>query len=97
MRLRLDVIAVFRKTEVSTFRDIVRGTNVTRACFERSHPQILIRNAVGANDGQFRKVLMQTFHVRSRQISIFRTTASGWFRATSSRSSSRERVTCTEK
>ena len=33
----------------------------------------------------------------SRQYSMLRTTASGWFRATSSRNSSRERVTCTEK
>ena len=54
---------MLRSTEVSTFAHVIRGANIAGAGRERGHPHFFVRNAVGADDGQSRKVAMQTLHI----------------------------------
>src|SRR5579863_3964351 len=42
---------------------IIGGAYVTSASLESGHPHLFIRDAMGANDGQLRKVAVEAFHI----------------------------------
>jgi len=49
-------------------RDVISGADIAGAGFERRHPHFFVRNAVSADNGQGRKVAVQTFDIAQAPI-----------------------------
>jgi hypothetical protein len=47
---------------------IIRGTYIAGASGKRGHPHFFVRNTVGANDGQGRKVAMQALDISQQPV-----------------------------
>ncbi len=55
--------AVLRSTDVITFPTSSEGHTSAAPAVKSRHPHFFVRDAMGADDGQFRKVAMQAFNI----------------------------------